>query len=85
MTYDFTRAHEFSDDVAEEAARTKMATISRTSSFDSINQDAPLNDYFSSEELDKLSSCLSEVCLVSTLSRIAAPNTKIPEFHLFCY
>lgn len=38
MTYDFTRAHEFSDDVAEEAARTKMATISRTSSFDSINQ-----------------------------------------------
>lgn len=66
MTYDFTRAHEFSDDVAEEAARTKMATISRTSSFDSINQDAPLNDYFSSEELDKLSSCLSEVCLVSS-------------------
>ncbi|WKX93772.1 hypothetical protein Q1695_011215 [Nippostrongylus brasiliensis] len=69
MTYDFTRSPqtEFSDDVVEEGARAKPGSISRASSFDSITQDAPLNDYFSSDELDKLSSCLSEVCLVSSV------------------
>ncbi|PIO73737.1 hypothetical protein TELCIR_04286 [Teladorsagia circumcincta] len=62
MTYDSMRfPQEISDDIAEEP-RMKATSISRASSFDSINQDAPLNlDYFSSDELDKLSSCLSEV------------------------
>ncbi|XGW12887.1 hypothetical protein V3C99_013494 [Haemonchus contortus] len=61
MTYDYMRySQEISDDVTEEA-RSKLTSISRASSYDSINQDAPLNDYFSSDELDKLSSCLSEV------------------------
>lgn len=67
MTYDFTRIEqEFHSEVADEAARTKAATISRASSYDSISQDVALNDHFSSDELDKLSSCLSEVCLVSS-------------------
>ncbi|KAL6734681.1 hypothetical protein Aduo_005195 [Ancylostoma duodenale] len=59
MTYDYTRLpQDFSDDVTEEAPRTKASSLSRASSFDSIDQDAPFNDYFSSDELDKLSSCL---------------------------
>nr|CDJ87485.1 unnamed protein product [Haemonchus contortus] len=73
MTYDYMRySQEISDDVTEEA-RSKLTSISRASSYDSINQDAPLNDYFSSDELDKLSSCLSEVGVVSVLSSIENP------------
>ncbi|KAK6736111.1 hypothetical protein RB195_019032 [Necator americanus] len=62
MTYDFTGlSQEFTEDYSEEVSHGKAPSLSRASSFDSIDQDAPLNDYLSSEELDKLSSCLSEV------------------------
>ncbi|KIH53549.1 hypothetical protein ANCDUO_16318 [Ancylostoma duodenale] len=70
MTYDYTRLpQDFSDDVTEEAPRTKASSLSRASSFDSIDQDAPFNDYFSSDELDKLSSCLSEVSKICAVLR----------------
>ncbi|VDM74155.1 unnamed protein product [Strongylus vulgaris] len=39
MTYDFTRlTQEFSDDAAEEGSRPKAPTLSRASSFDSIDE-----------------------------------------------
>ncbi|EYC22850.1 hypothetical protein Y032_0016g2987 [Ancylostoma ceylanicum] len=84
MTYDYTRLpQDFPDDVTEEVPRTKASSLSRASSFDSIDQDAPFNDYFSSDELDKLSSCLSESLFLILHCRNSTHEGIIREFLQF--
>lgn len=47
MTYDYTRLpQDFPDDVAEETPRTKASSLSRASSFDSIDQASAFAFFF---------------------------------------
>uniref|UniRef100_A0A1I7XQ71 Conserved plasma membrane protein n=1 Tax=Heterorhabditis bacteriophora TaxID=37862 RepID=A0A1I7XQ71_HETBA len=78
MTYDVPRlSQDLPDEAGDDAPRTKEPIMSRSISVDSLEPDAIITEYFSSDELDKLSSCLSEEVAVYEILNSSCFKTKV--------